>query len=93
MFQKLISEIRFLFQLLLGADANMKMVRRKVSSEVADPSLSHGWAYFVETTRYKEHLDSIGPQKETVSDLKISSVRELTIDRSEIYMRQPSCCD
>lgn len=58
---------RFLFELLLGADANMRMVRRKVSSETSDPTLSPGWAYYCETTKYKDHLDSIGDQKDTVS--------------------------
>lgn len=67
MFLLLILHYRFLFELLLGADANMRLVRRKVSSEKADPTLSPGWAYYCESTKYKEHLDSIGDQKDTVS--------------------------
>lgn len=43
------------------------MVRKKVSSEGADPTLSPGWSYFVENTKYKEHLAQYKEQKETVS--------------------------
>lgn len=52
----------------------MRMVRKKVSSEDADPTLSPGWSYFVETTKYKEHLANYQEQKETVSNnlLKVS---------------------
>ena len=32
-----------------------------------DPTLSPGWSYFVETTKYKEHLANYQEQKETVS--------------------------
>jgi len=45
----------------------MRMVRKKVSSEDADPTLSPGWAYFVESTKYKQHLANYQEQKETVS--------------------------
>lgn len=45
----------------------MRMVRKKVSSEDADPMLSLGWAYFVESTKYKQHLAKYQEQKETVS--------------------------
>ena len=57
----------WLFCLFLGADTNMQMVRKKVSSEDSDPTLSPGWSYFVETTKYKEHLANYQEQKETVS--------------------------
>lgn len=57
----------WLFRLFLGADANMRMVRKKVSSEDADPTLSPGWSYFVEPKKYKEHLAKYQDQKETVS--------------------------
>lgn len=43
------------------------MVRKKVSSEDADPMLSPGWAYFVKSTKYKKHLAKYQEQKETVS--------------------------
>lgn len=58
---------RFLFSLFLGNDANFRMVRKKVSSEAADPTLSKGWSYFCEVTKYREHLATYGDQKEVVS--------------------------
>lgn len=42
------------------------MVRKKVSSEAADPTFSGGWSYFVEATKYREHIDKQGEQKEVV---------------------------
>jgi hypothetical protein len=44
------------------------MVRKKVSSEAADPSLSHGWAIFSEVTKYYAHLAKYGDQPEEVSN-------------------------
>ncbi|KAG2746300.1 hypothetical protein P692DRAFT_201840978 [Suillus brevipes Sb2] len=44
---------RWLFALFLGIDANFQMCRRNKSSEEADPSLSTGWAYFVEESSFK----------------------------------------
>lgn len=58
--------VSFLFELLLAADANFRMVRKKVSSEAADPTLSAGWSYFCETTKYRAHLEKYGSQKEVV---------------------------
>lgn len=42
------------------------MVRKKVSSEEADPTLSPGYSYFVETRKYNAHLAAIGDQKDVV---------------------------
>lgn len=61
-----LNRFRWIFELLLGADANMRMVRKKVSSEVADPTLSPGWSYFCEVSKYMGHLETYGDQKETV---------------------------
>jgi hypothetical protein len=47
----------WLYGLFLGIDANFRMCRRNKSSEDADPSLSNGWAYFVEQSRFKKVLD------------------------------------
>ena len=65
--ERLSSLCSWLFCLFLGADTNMRMVRKKVSSKDADPTLSPGWSFFVETTKYKEHLANYQEQKETVS--------------------------
>lgn len=37
-------------------DANFRLKRRVVSSDEIDPSLSRGWAYFVEEASYKSHI-------------------------------------
>ena len=40
-----------------------------VSSEAANPSLSHGWAIFSEVTKYYAHLAKYRAQPEEVSNL------------------------
>ena len=80
--RKLINFSSWLYWLFLGADANMWMVRKKVSSEDTDPTLSLGWSYFVETMKYKAHLTKYQHWKETVSDdlFKLSaSLSRLTV--------------
>jgi len=57
---------RFLFCLLLGADTNFRMVRLKVSSKQADPSLSDGWSYFIENRAYTKYLEEAGEQVQEV---------------------------
>jgi hypothetical protein len=57
---------RWLFALFLGKDANFRMVRKKVSSEAADPTLSAGWAIFCEVIKYNDHLAKYGAQVEEV---------------------------
>ncbi|KAG2140887.1 uncharacterized protein EDB93DRAFT_1241820 [Suillus bovinus] len=44
---------RWLFALFPGIDANFRMCCRNKSSEEADPSLSTGWAYFIEELSFK----------------------------------------
>jgi hypothetical protein len=57
------------------------MVRLKVSSESADPSLSHGWSYFVENQAYTEHLAKYGVQVDTVHKfIPFSKIIELICD-------------
>jgi hypothetical protein len=62
---------RWLYSLFLGLDANFKLVRKKISSEKADPSLSKGWSFFVEETKYKAFLaahEKIPTEKSTCSN-------------------------
>ncbi|KAF9553123.1 hypothetical protein CPC08DRAFT_646024 [Agrocybe pediades] len=54
-------EARFLYCLFLGLDANFRAKRRMISSEAKDPSLSHGWSYFVQECDYKHFLNEFGP--------------------------------
>ncbi|KAF9471713.1 hypothetical protein BDN70DRAFT_909315 [Pholiota conissans] len=53
-------EKQFLYRLFIGLDANFRMKRRMISSQAADPSLSNGWAYFVEEVDYKAFLREFG---------------------------------
>ncbi|KAF7972615.1 hypothetical protein HWV62_17352, partial [Athelia sp. TMB] len=55
---------QFLFSLFLAEDANFRMVRKKVSSEAANPTMSAGLSYFVEISKYRAHLATYGDQKE-----------------------------
>ena len=42
--------------LFVALDANFRLRRRAVSSNETDPSLSQGWAYFVEDSAFKKYL-------------------------------------
>jgi hypothetical protein len=37
-------------------DANFRLARKNKSSEEADPTLCQGTAYFVEQSKYQQHL-------------------------------------
>lgn len=47
---------RWLYALFLAIDANFRMRRKIVSSDVADPGLNKGWAYIVNEVPYKAYL-------------------------------------
>ncbi|KAF7972344.1 hypothetical protein HWV62_18114 [Athelia sp. TMB] len=96
---------RFLFGLFLAEDANFRMVRKKVSSEAADPTLSAGLSYFVEMSKYRQHLAGYGDQKEVhstcvkhhaVGDANTSRFKNLAtsgigaIDCSRHMMKRPN---
>lgn len=51
---------RWLYTLFVGLDANFRLKRKKVSTDEADPGLNRGCAYFVEETKYKEHIKTFG---------------------------------
>ncbi|KAG2137460.1 hypothetical protein DEU56DRAFT_945875 [Suillus clintonianus] len=53
---------KWLYALFLAMDANFRLCRRNKSSEQADPSLSQGWAYFVEQSGFKDVLDAYASQ-------------------------------
>ncbi|KAJ7025854.1 hypothetical protein C8F04DRAFT_967229 [Mycena alexandri] len=50
------SEDRFLYLLFLALDACFRLKRCLVSSELRDPGLGTGWAYFVEQEPYRAYL-------------------------------------
>ncbi|KAJ7736077.1 hypothetical protein B0H16DRAFT_1326682 [Mycena metata] len=47
---------KFLYILFLALDACFRLKRRLVSSELRDPGLGTGWAYFVEQEPYRQYL-------------------------------------
>ncbi|KAF9555270.1 hypothetical protein CPC08DRAFT_766080 [Agrocybe pediades] len=53
-------EKRFLYTEYAGLDANFRIKRRTISSEAKDPSLSMGWAYFVQENEFKQFLHQFG---------------------------------
>ncbi|KAG1744823.1 hypothetical protein EDB19DRAFT_1894525 [Suillus lakei] len=66
------SEIRsrFLYALFLGIDANFRLARRNVSSDIVDPGLNQGYAFFVEEQAYKSF---IGSQERAVQEMSSCS--------------------
>ncbi|PBL01526.1 hypothetical protein ARMGADRAFT_1022997 [Armillaria gallica] len=42
--------------LFLGVDANFRLVWLNVSSDICDPGLNHGFAYFMEESAFQSHL-------------------------------------
>ncbi|KDR67025.1 hypothetical protein GALMADRAFT_106020 [Galerina marginata CBS 339.88] len=59
--EKAPENMRFLYTLFLAIDANFRLKRKMVSSHASDPSLSHGWSYFVEENDFKDFLAEYGP--------------------------------
>ena len=49
-------DFSWLYALFVALDANFCLKRKAISSDEADPSLSSGWAYFVDECAYKEYL-------------------------------------
>ncbi|KAG2739545.1 hypothetical protein P692DRAFT_20755538 [Suillus brevipes Sb2] len=64
------SEIRFLYALFLAIDANFRLARRNVSSDIVDPGLNHGYAFFVEEQAYKGF---IGSRKRVIQEVSSCS--------------------
>ncbi|KAG1830659.1 hypothetical protein EV424DRAFT_1534995 [Suillus variegatus] len=60
-------EVRWKFALFLAIDANFRLARKNVSSDVVDPGLSRGWSYFVEDREFKSFLNDTGtlPQEKS----------------------------
>ncbi|KAJ7715056.1 hypothetical protein B0H16DRAFT_1742273 [Mycena metata] len=55
---------KFLYYLFLALDACFRLKRRMASSELCDPGLSTGWAYFVEQEPYRKYLLSVTNETE-----------------------------
>ncbi|KAK7057356.1 CxC2 domain-containing protein [Favolaschia claudopus] len=57
-------ETRFIYIIFLALDACFRLKRRLVSSDLRDPGLGTGWAYFVEPGPYREFLLTVTDQEE-----------------------------
>jgi hypothetical protein len=71
---------RYLHARFVALDANFRLKRKNVSTQDADPGLSKGWAYFVEETGYKNHIDSYQNEREPVCTLLTRRHTALTDD-------------
>ena len=45
-----------MYTLFVAIDANFRLKRRAISNDARDPSMSSGWAFFVDGCTYREHL-------------------------------------
>jgi hypothetical protein len=52
-------------------DCNFRLSRKNVSSQEADPGLCQGTAYFVEQSKYKQHLEENDDLPQEASILSI----------------------
>lgn len=48
--------ISWIYTLFLAIDANFRLKRLAVSTDVRDPGLNHGYAYVVEEEKFKQYL-------------------------------------
>lgn len=83
----LLTVVRWLFALFIALDANFKLRRKKVSTPEKDPSLSGGWAYFVNEEKFAEHLKEHGNTQQPVRS-------SLTIDIHQVlntFTQRSSC--
>ncbi|SJL15638.1 uncharacterized protein ARMOST_19142 [Armillaria ostoyae] len=50
----------WLYHLFLAIDANFRLRRLNISSDQSDPGLNLGYAYFVDETAFRNHIDMFG---------------------------------
>lgn len=50
--------------LILAMDANFRLSNKLCTREHGDPELSPGWAYFVESAKYKDHIKNYVSEKD-----------------------------
>lgn len=43
--------------MFIGIDANFRLKRMNVSSDIRDPGLNHGYAYLVDNSQFKSYLE------------------------------------
>ncbi|KAF8804837.1 hypothetical protein BYT27DRAFT_7225178 [Phlegmacium glaucopus] len=69
---------QYLYALFLALDTNFWLKHKNISSNEADPSLSKGWAYIVEETKYKAHFELHKAEVELKSTCSRHDVVNLT---------------
>ncbi|KAJ7096584.1 hypothetical protein B0H15DRAFT_773847, partial [Mycena belliarum] len=57
-------ECKYLYFIFFAIDACFRLKRRLVSSELKDPGLGTGWAYFTEDAPFRKYLLTVTDQKE-----------------------------
>ncbi|KAJ7594166.1 hypothetical protein C8J56DRAFT_1043935 [Mycena floridula] len=65
---------KFIYTLFIAVDACFRLKRKMVSSDMRDPGLGTGWAYFVEEAPYREYYKTLGDQTEMNSCTGLSAV-------------------
>ena len=83
-----ICQFRWLYGQFIAIDANFRLKRRLVSKDAVDPSLSPGWAYFVDNTAYKSHLINHGKDIQEVRFSGSSSLGRTHRIAAEKHMRK-----
>ncbi|KAG1723397.1 hypothetical protein EDB19DRAFT_1898082 [Suillus lakei] len=70
------SEIRsrFLYALFLGINANFRLAHHNISSDIVDPGLNQGYAFFVEEQAYESF---IGSQERAVQEMSSCSSHDV----------------
>ena len=68
----LTSICRWLYSLFLAVDANFRLKLKERGIE--DPDIGSGWAYFVESRRYIEHLSQNTDVSQKTSDVEVSDL-------------------
>lgn len=73
----------------MAIDANFRLVRKEISSEELDPSLSDGWAFFVKTQPYRDYLAAHWAEPQPV---RVSQIENDHFGKLMHASRQRSTC-
>ncbi|KAF8120414.1 hypothetical protein EV363DRAFT_1190282 [Boletus edulis] len=79
-FSEIREDKRWIHAQFVAIDANFRLKRKKVSKDSVDPSLSKGWAYFVEETAYKDYLSN----RSNIPQEKSTCSSHLAVNRADI---------
>lgn len=82
---------RHLYRLFVCIDANFRMKRKAVSSDIADPGLNTGIAYFVGEVGYKAFLAQHDPKahQDVSGQHEIRPTLRLAIDSLCLILHRP----